>query len=126
MIRNLIILLMLLAAPMAQARVVMLGCEAPQPEQLQHDCCPSKAQAAASADQQGVDDDCCDLSIDFAAQDHLVKLQLDGGSIALAAALRAPIPHAAAALLPPATGPPPAHQARSGRLTFQKTARLRV
>lgn len=125
MIRNLIILLMLLAAPMAQARVVMLGCEAPPPEQLQHDCCPSKAQAAAPADQQGADDDCCDLSIDFAAQDHLVKLQLDAGAVALSVVLRA---HAqiSSELLPPATGPPPAYQARSGRLTFQKTARLRV
>ena len=124
MIRALVILLMLLAAPMAQARVVMLGCEAPLPAQQAHDCCPSQAQASHdSADP--VDEDCCELSIDFAAQDHLFKLQLDAGAVLPPSA--SPLgPRLADGQQPPATGPPPSFSALDGRLIYQRTARQRV
>lgn len=127
MLKKLTLLMMLLAAPMAQARVVMQGCGMPAPaEPVQaatsdHDCCPSKPQPAA----QEVTSDCCDLTVDLAAADSMSQWHLDAGAVLAPLApqrLAIGIQRAATYL---ATGPPP-QSAFQARYTYLKTARIRV
>ena len=127
MLRKLTLLMMLLAAPMAQARVVMQGCGMPAPAApvqqnvSTHDCCPSE-QKAEPADSSS---DCCDLTVDLAAADSVAQWHLDAGTAL------APLPpqrlafraQSAVAHLP--TGPPPV-TALQARYTYLNTARLRV
>ena len=127
MLRKLTLLLMLLAAPMAQARVVMQGCGMPAPAApvqqnvSTHDCCPSKQQAEPPQ----ADSDCCDLTVDLAAADSVAQWHLDAGiALALMPPQRLTIrAQRAVAHLP--TGPPPV-TALQARYTYLNTARLRV
>lgn len=127
MLRKLTLLMMLLAAPMAQARVVMQGCGMPAPAAPEtrvasnHDCCPSERQAAPAES----DSDCCDLTIDLAAADSVAPFHLDTGSV-----LAPPRPlvifghrQSLVAYLP--TGPPPLAVTQA-RYTYLNTARIRV
>lgn len=127
MLRKLTLLMMLLAAPMAQARVVMQGCGMPvpavpvQPAASDHDCCPSKQQAEPPQ----ADSDCCDLTVDLAAADSVAQWHLDAGTVLapmapqrLAIGVQRPVTYLA-------TGPPP-QSAFLARYTYLNTARIRV
>lgn len=124
MLKKLIVTLMLLSAPMAQARVVMLACDQPVQQQVNHDCCPSKA--AKAAESQLIE--CCDEVIDFAAESaHKDNSAAKLGNVLPPVAAVMLIGDAAA----PQAGlrikaPPPDWRAQSAHLTFQRTARRRI
>lgn len=127
MIRKLTLLMMLLAAPMAQARVVMQGCGMPAPAVpvqqgvSDHDCCPSK-QTAAPAE---ANSDCCDLTVDFAAADSVAQWHLDAGAVLAPLASQRLAIGVQRAVTYLATGPP-VQSALQARYTYLKTARIRV